>query len=140
MPRHADASSRTIATHDVLNQPSPRVEVDEYALNPALREAVATFAPAGDHRELHDIGAYVGSAWYQDAARLANTITPVLRTHDRWGHRIDEIEFHPAYHAVMEYSCTRRRGPNLGPAPTSPAPPAFISSAKSSPATAVRSR
>ena len=107
MPRHADASSRTIATHDVLNQPSPRVEVDEYALNPALREAVATFAPAGDHRELHDIGAYVGSAWYQDAARLANTITPVLRTHDRWGHRIDEIEFHPAYHAVMEYSISQ---------------------------------
>jgi len=51
--------------------------------------------------ELHDLGRLAGSPATGDNARLANEHPPVLRTHDRFGNRIDEVEFHPAWHALM---------------------------------------
>lgn len=92
------------ATHTVFNQSTPRVDVNEFTTNPALVEAVATFAPTADTAKLTAIGAEVGTASYQHDAELANTVTPVHRSHDRWGNRVDEIEFHPAYHRIMGYS------------------------------------
>ncbi|MGO1619139.1 MAG: acyl-CoA dehydrogenase family protein [Candidatus Corynebacterium faecigallinarum] len=96
-----------MTTHTVVNQSAPRVDVNEYTSNIALTEAVATFAPtlptaATDH--LVAIGDEVGSASYQHDAGLANTITPVHHSHDRWGNRVDDVEFHPAYHRIMGYS------------------------------------
>lgn len=95
---------RTSATHEVLNQAPPRVDLDEYAINPALREAVGVFAPRADVERLHRIGRHVGTGEYQHDAELANTHPPVHHGHDRWGHRVDEIEFHPSYHRIMRYS------------------------------------
>ncbi|MDV7999899.1 acyl-CoA dehydrogenase family protein [Rhodococcus sp. IEGM 1408] len=100
-------ATRNRTTHEVLNQAPPRVDVDEYALNPALQEAVGVFAPSAATERFHEIGRHVGTEQYQHHAELANTLTPVHRAHDRWGNRVDEIEFHPSYHRIMEYSVSR---------------------------------
>ena len=52
-------------------------------------------------RPLATYGARLGSAEVQTWAEQANEYTPVLRTHDRFGHRVDEVEYHPAYHALL---------------------------------------
>lgn len=91
-------------THTVTNQAPARVDLDELAVNPALMEALATFAPTADRARLHAIGTHVGSAAHQRDAELANTITPRLHQYDRWGNRVDEIELHPAYTSIMGYS------------------------------------
>lgn len=101
------SQTRNSTTHEVLNQAPPRVDVDEFALNPALQEALATFAPAANSEWFHEIGRHVGTERYQHDAELANTLTPVHHSHDRWGNRVDEIEFHPAYHRIMEFSVSR---------------------------------
>ena len=88
-------------THEVVNQAPPRVDLDEYALNPVLVEAVGRHGAGWAQAELTEIGALVGSASFQRDAAIANTLTPTLQTHDRWGHRIDEVEYHPSYHRIM---------------------------------------
>ncbi len=90
------------ATHEVLNQATPLTR--DVADDPALLEGVRREHPswsAGAESELHELGARAGSAETQELARLANEHPPVLRTHDRYGHRIDEVEFHPAWHELM---------------------------------------
>lgn len=91
-------------THAVTNQPTPRVDVNEYTANQALVEAVAAFAPQADTNVLSEIGAHVGAEAFQQQAEIVNTQTPELQTHDRWGNRIDHVEFHPAYHEIMRAS------------------------------------
>ncbi|WP_063631529.1 acyl-CoA dehydrogenase family protein, partial [Streptomyces himastatinicus] len=51
--------------------------------------------------QVREVGARAGSAEVQDWARMAEEHHPVLHTHDRYGHRIDEVEYHPAYHQLM---------------------------------------
>lgn len=92
------------ATHEVFNQPPPRVDIDEYAANRPLVEAVDVFGAGAAHDRLTAVGELVGSATYQAWARDANTHKPVLHTHDRYGHRIDEVTYDPAYHHVMAAS------------------------------------
>lgn len=89
------------ATHHVDNQPSWRTEVDEYALNAPLRSAVSAFGAGWADEQLHDIGSLVGSTDFQRDADLAHQHPPVLHTHDRWGFRLDEVEYDPAYHRVL---------------------------------------
>ncbi|NLJ54215.1 MAG: DNA alkylation response protein, partial [Intrasporangiaceae bacterium] len=96
-----DARQAGGVTHVVLNQSEPRVDIDEYTTNTALTEAVAAFDAGWATEELTATGRLVGQADFQRDAELANTITPRLHTHDRWGHRVDEIEFHPAYHRII---------------------------------------
>lgn len=103
-PEHRGVIPSPNVTHEVFNQSKPRIGIDEYEMNTALREAVATFAPEEDETKLFEIGSYVGSAEYQRDAELANTLTPRHVSHDRWGHRVDEVEFHPAYHHIMSKS------------------------------------
>ncbi|KAF0967983.1 MULTISPECIES: acyl-CoA dehydrogenase family protein [Gordonia] len=91
-------------THEVFNQSAPRVDVNEYELDTVLTEAVARHDGAWGDAELREIGALVGSESFKHDAHLANTVTPVLRTFDRWGHRIDEVEYHPAYHRIISAS------------------------------------
>lgn len=88
-------------THEVENQPPPRVDVDEFAANAPLVEAVARWGTDGAASVLHEIGRLVGSATFQRDAELANTHPPVLRTHDRWGRRVDEVDYDDAYHRVI---------------------------------------
>jgi putative acyl-CoA dehydrogenase len=91
----------TEATHEVFNQPEPLVDVNLFDTNAALRDAVRMNAPQLDTAPLSRLGRLAGSADMQAHARLANTHAPQLRTHDRFGRRIDEVEFHPSYHALM---------------------------------------
>lgn len=89
------------ATHEVFNQPEPLVDTNLFETNRALRDALRFNAPQLDTAPLSRLGALAGSGAMQVHARLANTHTPELRTHDRFGRRIDEVEFHPSYHALM---------------------------------------
>ncbi len=88
-------------THEVLNQAEPLVGANLFHINRPLRDALAAWAPQLDTAALGAAGAEFGSAEMQAHARLANTYTPVLHTHDRFGRRSDEVEFHPSYHALL---------------------------------------
>ncbi|MCZ4583543.1 acyl-CoA dehydrogenase family protein [Rhodococcus opacus] len=88
-------------THTVLNQSVPRTDVNEFTLDTVLTEGVRRHDADWATGELTDIGALVGSATFQHDAELANTIIPELKTFDRWGNRIDEVEYHPAYHRII---------------------------------------
>jgi putative acyl-CoA dehydrogenase len=88
------------ATHEVFNQVAPRVGANLYAENRPLRDALA-FHRLADETPLHTLGAEIGSAEMLVHARLANTHKPLLKTHSRSGERIDEVEFHPSYHALL---------------------------------------
>ena len=88
-------------THEVFNQPAPLVDVNLFAGNQALKSALAFNAPTLDTAPMQALGDLVGSADMQTHARLANVFTPELKSHDRFGHRVDQVEFHPSYHALM---------------------------------------
>ncbi|MEL7978233.1 acyl-CoA dehydrogenase family protein [Isoptericola sp. F-RaC21] len=94
-------------THEVTNQPPERVDVNEYLDFPVLRAAVHAFGGGWGEERLVEAGAHVGSAGFQRAAELANVHEPVLRTHDRRGRRVDEVEYHPAYHEVISAAVAR---------------------------------
>jgi putative acyl-CoA dehydrogenase len=90
-----------VPTHDVFNQPPPLEGYDVFGADAALADGVAREGAANVVDELHELGRLAGSP---DAIRwgfAANTSPPVLRTHDRYGNRIDEVEYHPAYHELM---------------------------------------
>lgn len=89
------------STHEVFNQPEPLVDYNLFDTNRPLRDALKFNAPTLQTTQLHELGATLGSAGMQAHARLANVHTPELHTHDRFGRRIDEVEFHPSYHALM---------------------------------------
>jgi len=93
--------ARPHATHEVTNQAAPRVDLDEAASDVALLEAVRRHEAGWAVDDLHSVGRLVGSASFQRDAVLANTITPVLRVVDRWGYRVDEVDYHPAYHRII---------------------------------------
>src|SRR5436190_14551463 len=97
----AQASS---ATHEVFNQSPPLVDVDLFATDRPLLEAVAANGGAAAERELSEFGRHWGSAAMAERGRVANENTPKLRTFDSRGVRRDEIEFHPAYHELMARS------------------------------------
>ncbi|RZL66249.1 MAG: isovaleryl-CoA dehydrogenase [Variovorax sp.] len=88
-------------THDVFNQPAPLADYNLFDTNRALRDALNFNAPALQIATLHALGETIGSTEMQTHARLANIHTPQLHTHDRFGRRIDEVEFHPSYHVLM---------------------------------------
>jgi putative acyl-CoA dehydrogenase len=87
-------------THEVFNQSPPLTGYDvagDSGLLDGLRREGADWAEPG----LHELGRRAGSGQAQEWGRLANENPPVLRTHDRFGNRIDEVEFHPAWHELM---------------------------------------
>ena len=88
-------------THEVFNQPEPLVNYNLFETNRPLQDALKFNAPALDTSALAQLGAALGTAEMQTHARLANVHTPELHTHDRFGRRIDRVEFHPSYHALM---------------------------------------
>jgi putative acyl-CoA dehydrogenase len=89
------------ATHEVFNQVEPLVDVNLFDGNRAMQAALVFNAPGLSTVPLQALGATVGSAEMQQHARLANVFTPQLKSHSRFGHRIDQVEFHPSYHALM---------------------------------------
>jgi putative acyl-CoA dehydrogenase len=88
-------------THEVFNQSLPLVDFNLFTGNQALQDALRFNLPGFDAARFAALGAAAGSAEMQRHARLANTFSPQLKSHDRFGHRIDEVEFHPSYHALM---------------------------------------
>ena len=88
-------------THDVFNQSTPWADVNLFTTNQPLQDALRLHAPGLGVAGLTALGAEMGSAEMLTHARLANTYKPQLRTHDRFGHRTDVVEFHPSYHALM---------------------------------------
>ena len=95
-------------THEVLNQPPPLEDYSLYETDAALREGHAREAGGAFEAELLAFGRLVGRAETFALGRQANRFAPELRTHDRFGHRIDEVEFHPAWHAVMRLAMEHR--------------------------------
>ena len=93
-------------THEVSNQPLPLSGYNLFNGNRALREALRFNAPKLAADELEQLGATLGSDEMQTHARLANVNAPLLHSHDRVGHRIDEVEFHPSYHTLMQLAAT----------------------------------
>src|SRR3978361_1245731 len=89
------------AIHEVLNQSPPFEDVDLFAFDRPLAEAVAANGGAAARQELSEFGKHWGSAAMAARGRIANENTPKLRTFDARGVRRDEVEFHPAYHELM---------------------------------------
>jgi putative acyl-CoA dehydrogenase len=95
--------ARENENRDDFNQPPPLEGYNLYLENRPLAEAVRREGGASAEERLVAFGREAGGealAW----GRLANEHPPILRTHDRYGHRIDEVEFHPAWHRLMELS------------------------------------
>jgi putative acyl-CoA dehydrogenase len=86
----------------VTNQAPPLRGVNFFTRDTALRDALRPYADLADDPGLHRIGELAGSEEALSHALPANQNPPVLRTHDRYGHRIDEVEFHPSWHWLME--------------------------------------
>ena len=91
-------------THVVENQPPPLRDYNVYAQDLALVEAVAREGAAWAGSQLQAFGALTGSREVIELGFQANENKPVLYTHDNYGHRIDEVRFHPAYHQLMKIS------------------------------------
>jgi putative acyl-CoA dehydrogenase len=92
------------ATHEVTNQPPPLEGIDTFAENRPLVEAVRREAGEEALDALHRLGSLAGSSAAIKWAREANENPPVLRTHDRYGNRMDEVEFHPSWDRLMAIS------------------------------------
>jgi putative acyl-CoA dehydrogenase len=88
-------------THDVTNQPPPLEDYDVFAADAALVEAVEREGAGWAADDLHALGRLAGSPEAVEWGFLANRNPPELRTHDRFGNRIDEVAYHPAYHELM---------------------------------------
>lgn len=89
-------------THEVLNQVPPLVGENPFDRDAALREALEREGGGFAEAEARALGARIGSAEVLQWGFQANEYPPVLKTHDRFGHRLDEIDFHPAWHALMK--------------------------------------
>jgi putative acyl-CoA dehydrogenase len=86
---------------EVLNQAPALVDYNLFSTDRALRDAVAREGAGWACAQLEDYGRRAGSAEAMEWGVLANEHPPVLHTHDRWGRRLDEVEFHPAWHHLM---------------------------------------
>src|SRR6185437_13217321 len=89
-------------THTVANQAPPLEGVDVFASNLPLVEATRREGAGWVMERASELGKFVGGEPQQCWGRQANENKPVLRTHDRYGNRIDEVEFHPAWHKLMK--------------------------------------
>jgi putative acyl-CoA dehydrogenase len=103
MSRHAIGDAPW-QTHAVFNQVPPLEGVDVFSSNLPLVEATEREGAGWVSERAAVLGRYVGAVGgpQQEWGRLANENKPVLRTFDRYGHRIDEVEFHPAWHQLMK--------------------------------------
>ncbi|MBL0088141.1 MAG: isovaleryl-CoA dehydrogenase [Ideonella sp.] len=91
-------------THEVINVSRELVDFNLYGQDTALQEAVKREGAAFAHDELLAFGQHIGTADHLDLGVQANRFGPELDTHDRFGHRVDLVRFHPAYHALMRTS------------------------------------
>ena len=97
----AAAGPGAAATHAVTNQSEPLAGYNVFTADRALVEAVSREGGDYEIETIRAVGDLAGRAETLELGRLANENPPKLRTHDRYGARIDEVEFHPAWHELM---------------------------------------
>ncbi len=102
-----DVRQGPTATHAVINQPLPLVNYNAFDADPALGEALAREGGGWGVNRVREIGAIVASAEAQQHARRAQRNIPVLHTHDRYGNRIDEVEYDPSMHWMLRVGVER---------------------------------
>lgn len=106
-----DSPASRYGTHQVLNQAKPAAGFNAFTGDAVLRAAIDREAPwAADRCEA--LGAVAGDGEVQELARLANRHLPELKTHDRFGNRIDWVDFHPSWHQLMSLAW-KHEVPNL---------------------------
>lgn len=99
---HSDGDDRYLAdTHEVFNQPPALENYNLFEQDNALQEAVSREGAAAATNDLAQFGALTGAAETIELGFRANENKPVFNTHDRFGHRVDQVDFHPAYHQLM---------------------------------------
>jgi putative acyl-CoA dehydrogenase len=97
----ATVERRGAATHEVVNQPSPLVDYNVYEADRVLVEAVRREGADWAEARISEVGALAGSERLQTLGAQANENPPRLKTHDRYGNRVDTVDFHPAWHELM---------------------------------------
>ena len=97
----ATVERTTFGNHEVANQPPPLVDYNVFEADTVLGEAVRREGAEWDLERITAVGEYAGSADAQELGRLANENGPKLKTHDRFGNRVDIPEFHPAWDELM---------------------------------------
>ena len=88
-------------THAVLNQPPPLVDRNLFETDAPLREAAERTGAGWIADRARALGAVLATAESARRAEEAHRCPPVLRTHDRFGNRLDEVDFHPSWHEFM---------------------------------------
>ena len=101
---HEPPSHGRRITHEVTNQAPPLVGHDLFSTDVALVAALRREGAAWAEDRVRALGVLCGQPETLALGALANDHPPVLHTHDRYGHRVDEVEFHPSYHALMRLS------------------------------------
>jgi putative acyl-CoA dehydrogenase len=110
----------SFGTHEVANQPPPLVDYNVFESDTVLVEAVKREGAEWDLQRIAAAGEYAGSEAAQELGRLANENGPKLKTHDRYGNRVDVPEFHPSWHELMavgvgfELHCSPWKDPRPG--------------------------
>jgi putative acyl-CoA dehydrogenase len=94
-------------THDVLNQPPPLEDYNVFETDIPLREALDREGGDWGVDRVRDLGAVAGSAEAREHSRRAERNEPILRTHDRYGNRIDEVELDPSWHWILRIAIER---------------------------------
>jgi putative acyl-CoA dehydrogenase len=92
---------RAGATHEVINQAPPLEGRNLFLDNAPLVEALEREGGAWAYDRAVEAGAFWGGE-AMEWGRLANENPPTLHTHDRFGNRLDEVEFHPSWHSLMD--------------------------------------
>src|SRR4051812_50056798 len=110
------------STHEVVNQPPPLLGHD-LADDAALLEGLVGHGAGWAADDLHRLGRLGGQAEPQRWAEEANRYEPRLLTHDRYGHRLDEVEFHPSWHRLMDVAGSEGLAGGAGGAPPPGGPP-----------------
>ena len=99
--REDSAVSIGAQTHQVFNQPPPLEDFNTYTADRPLMDALKYGGGEWGEAQVAGLGALLGQAQWIERGFRANENKPVLRSHDRYGHRIDRVDFHPAYHELM---------------------------------------
>ena len=89
------------------NQPPPLAGWNLFESDLALQEAMSREGAGWARESAASLGTYLGTAEAQRLGAEANEFPPRLRTHDRFGNRLDEVEFHPAWHALLGNAVAR---------------------------------
>ena len=110
----------TFGNHEVANQPPPLVDYNVFTADRVLVEAVRREGADWDVARISEVGELAGSERVQVLGAQANENPPQLRTHDRYGHRVDTVDFHPSWHELMgmavahELHCSPWKDPRPG--------------------------